>query len=104
MYGSKITKRTAKEALWLPQHGCTYACPNPFVLSAANQVNFVEVSRGARLILTTVAGDIVRHWINDTGKDIFWDGTNESGNPVSSGTYLWYIEDTDIKGKLIVVR
>ncbi len=82
----------------------TYAYPNPFVLSAASQVSFVEVAQGARLILTTVAGDIVRHWINDSGNEIIWDGTNESGNPISSGTYLWYVEDTDIRGKLIVVR
>jgi hypothetical protein len=52
----------------------------------------------------TISGDPIRIWTNLTGSDIQWDGTNETGSVVSSGVYLWYLSNSDIKGKLIVVR
>ncbi len=51
-----------------------------------------------------VSGNVVKRWANNNGEDIHWDGTNESGNPVASGTYLWFVENTDQKGKLIILR
>jgi len=35
---------------------------------------------------------------------MYWNRNNESGDPVASGVYLWYIEGTSFKGKLIVIR
>jgi hypothetical protein len=81
-----------------------HAFPNPFVPDDHGAVSFTEVTPGVNLVIITISGDIVRRWVNASGDDILWDGTNASGNPVSSGTYLWFVEDTDIKGKLIVIR
>ena len=82
----------------------THAYPNPYLMSAGVPVTFTEIPSGANLVLMTVSGDVVRRWQNLNGEDIQWDGNNDSGNRVASGTYLWYIEDSDAKGKLVVVR
>jgi len=81
-----------------------YAYPNPFRMSEATQVTFTEIPAGSNLRLLTVSGGEVRRWSNNTGDDIVWDGTNKSGHPVGSDTYLWFVEGTDMQGKLVVIR
>jgi len=58
----------------------------------------------ANLLLMTVSGTMVRQWTGITSGTVTWDGTNESGNPVASSTYLWFVEGTNSKGKLVVQR
>ena len=82
----------------------THAYPNPFVMTASPQTTFTELPSGSSLTLMSVTGEPIRTWSNLTGSDIQWDGTNEAGSTVSSGMYLWYVSNSDIKGKLIVVR
>ena len=81
-----------------------HAYPNPFMSSSMDEVIFAEIPSGSDLVLMQVSGSVVRRWDNNNGEDIHWDGTNESGSPVASGTYLWFVKNTDQKGKLIVLR
>ena len=82
----------------------TKAYPNPFRLAEGSQVTFTGVPAGSNLILLTSSGDMVRRWPGTTGSDIIWNGRNDSGQDVASGIYLWYVESSEIKGKLIVIR
>jgi len=81
-----------------------HAYPNPFVMNASPKTTFTEVPSGSTLTLMTISGEPIRTWSNLTGSDVQWDGKNEAGSTVSSGMYLWYVSNSDIKGKLIVVR
>jgi predicted membrane-bound dolichyl-phosphate-mannose-protein mannosyltransferase len=67
-------------------------------------VTFVSVPIHANLLILTASGNVVRQWVDDSGEDIIWDGTNQSGNAVASGVYLWFVEGTDVSGKLVVIR
>jgi len=82
----------------------THVFPNPFRLADASEATFTDVPSGAELYLMTVSGREIRTWNNTTGSDITWDGTNEAGSPVGSDTYLWFVNGTDIGGKLILIR
>jgi len=81
-----------------------FAYPNPLRLSTDSEIRFANVPLNANLTIMTVSGDIVRELSNDGAAEVVWDGRNQSGNLVASGTYLWFIEDTGTKGKLIVIR
>ncbi len=78
--------------------------PNPFRPSAAPAATFTDLPAGSELVLLTVSGEPVRHWSGLTGADVTWDGTNEMGHPVATGTYLWYVADAQVSGKVIVIR
>jgi hypothetical protein len=81
-----------------------HAYPNPFRLSDGVEVTFVEVPQGSDLILTSVSGTIIRRWTDIGSTAPTWDGANESGHQVASGTYLWFVENADLSGKLVVIR
>ncbi len=78
--------------------------PNPAKLAQNPMITFTDLPEGANLILLTMTGEQIRYWTDITGGEIQWDGTNASGNQVASGTYLWYVTESDIKGKLVVIR
>jgi phosphodiesterase/alkaline phosphatase D-like protein len=78
--------------------------PNPFRSETQPNVTFTELPQGADLVLMSVSGATVRQWSNLSSDQLTWDGTNESGNKVASGTYLWYLRGSDAKGKLVVIR
>jgi hypothetical protein len=82
----------------------THPYPNPFRPTAATAATFTDLPAGSELVLLTASGEPIRHWSGLTGADVAWDGTNESGHPVASGTYLWYVNDAQMSGKLIVIR
>jgi hypothetical protein len=81
-----------------------YAYPNPFNPAENSTVTFANIPANSDLSIRSVSGYIVREWMNNSGEDILWDGTNESGNAVASGVYSWYIHGTEISGKLIIIR
>jgi phosphodiesterase/alkaline phosphatase D-like protein len=81
-----------------------HAYPNPVRFAEIAAATFTNLPIGSDLLLTTVSGSIVKRWSNLDGYDLTWNGTNESGNRVSSGTYLWYLPDTGAKGKLVVIN
>jgi len=83
----------------------TFAMPNPYRPVSDPPLIFANVPNGASLVIKTVSGnEVIRRWTNHTGGDITWNGTNSAGNQVSSQTYLWFIENTDTYGKIIVIR
>jgi hypothetical protein len=78
--------------------------PNPANLNSGVPVTFTDLPVGASLVIMTVSGDMVRRWTDLTGADVIWDGKNESGSKIAAGTYLWFIEDSDMSGKIIIIR
>jgi hypothetical protein len=82
----------------------THVYPNPFDVSVASNAVFTDIPAGSDFVLLSVSGTIVREWNNISESELSWDGTNESGNPVGAGTYLWFVENSDIKGKIVVIR
>jgi hypothetical protein len=82
----------------------TFLYPNPFRLSETSQVIFSGVPQGGTVLILTVSGEFVRRLVNESGGELQWDGSNESGNTVASGTYLWYVENGSDKGKIIVIN
>lgn len=81
-----------------------FAYPNPLRLSTDTEIRFVNVPLNGNITIMTVSGDVVRELVNQGEAEVIWDGHNQSGNLVASGTYLWFIENTGTKGKLIVVH
>ena len=81
-----------------------YAYPNPFRPAAASAVTFANIPPDTDLLICSTSGDVVMRWSNNTGEDILWYGTNQSGHAVASGVYLWYILGTEMNGKVIVRR
>jgi len=82
----------------------THAYPNPVCFTDIPTATFTDLPSDGELLLTSISGSVIRQWSDLTGQDIVWDGTNESGNRVSSGIYLWYVPTSGAKGKLIVVN
>ncbi|MCK5127040.1 MAG: right-handed parallel beta-helix repeat-containing protein [candidate division Zixibacteria bacterium] len=82
----------------------THAYPNPFDRSRSDAATFTELPNSGDIIVMTVSGSTIRYLTNNNGRDISWDGTNQDGQPVASGTYLWFVEGTDINGKIVVTR
>jgi hypothetical protein len=82
----------------------THVYPNPFDPGIHETATFTELPENSNLIIMTVSGSTVKQWSNVTGGEVTWNGENEAGNIVASGTYLWYIEDTGVRGKIIVLR
>ncbi|MCX6829825.1 MAG: fibronectin type III domain-containing protein [candidate division Zixibacteria bacterium] len=78
--------------------------PNPFKINETENVTFTEIPEGSNLTLMSVSGATVRQWSNLPAADLTWDGTNDSGSKVASGTYLWYLEGSDIGGKLVLIH
>jgi len=82
-----------------------HAYPNPFRPGSGNDLTFRGIPAHSNLTIMTVSGQVVRHWIDVGGEvTVQWNGLNAAGSPVASGVYMWYIEGTDLKGKLIVIR
>jgi hypothetical protein len=81
-----------------------HAYPNPVRFAEIDGATFTDLPAGSDLLLTTVSGSVVKRWANLDGYDVIWDGTNESGHRVASGTYLWYLPSTGAKGKLVVIN
>lgn len=81
----------------------TFAYPNPFSISLAGQVTFADVPQGSNLLITSVSGEVIKRWTNLPAGDVTWTGQNESGNRVAPGTYMWYLEDSATRGKIVVL-
>lgn len=82
----------------------TYAFPNPFYVGQTNRVTFANIPSGSTLSLISISGELIRQWPNINSGTAEWDGTNGDGHPVAGEKYLWYIDGTDIKGKIILIR
>lgn len=81
-----------------------FAFPTTVNLSAGGSATITNLSAGANIIIVSVSGEPIRRWTSLTGESVVWDGKNQDGQQVASGVYLWHVENSDHKGKLIVVR
>ncbi|MEP0828063.1 MAG: hypothetical protein HRF51_06030 [bacterium] len=81
-----------------------HAYPNPFKPSRGQVATFTEIPESSSLMIMSVSGAIIRQFTNIIGGEVTWDGKNSDGNPVASGSYLWQIEGTDMRGKILLIR
>ena len=86
------------------------AGPNPFVIGNGNNFAISELSDDVSVKFMTENGMIVRHISRDEilGAFLSWDGTNDNGDYVASGIYIYviYNEETGLNrvGKVAVIR
>jgi len=78
-----------------------FAYPNPVRFSQDGYVTFQLPDEATDLMIQTVSGETVLVKKNVSG-DWQWDGRNSAGNPISVGTYLWYVSINGQHGKLVV--
>lgn len=90
--------------VYLPTTESPKAYPNPFYPAQAESVTFTPILPGKAVTLMSPSGSIIRRWPYVETTTLVWDGTNQSGSPVASGVYLWFVEDSDIQGKIVVIR
>jgi len=84
-------------------HDSPHPYPNPYNPSSGTILSFTNVPDGSNLTIITVSGGVIRKWENTFG-DVRWNGRDDSNNMVASGVYLWYIENSDNRGKIVVRR
>ncbi len=81
------------------------AFPNPFRVSSDIRVSFAVPPNlqgsNATIKIFTLTGSLVR-----TLKGLTWDGKNESGNPVATGTYVFLVSSDagNATGRVAVIR
>ena len=81
----------------------TIAFPNPFIIRGGEDVLSFNYDGEAEVRIFTANGEIVR--ITDI--NIPWDGTNQQGQNVASGVYLYLLtaEDGTVgRGKILLIR
>lgn len=83
--------------------------PNPF--NPETRIQYAIPGRDwVRMSIFDLRGQLVRILINAVQEPgdhaVFWNGANDSGQPVASGTYIYVIEAGDFKatGKMILIR
>jgi len=74
--------------------------PNPFHLNIDKSVKFRPV--GFQIKIYSISGELVKILQNTESE---WDGKNDNGQPVASGTYIYLAEGNNIKktGKVAVI-
>jgi ligand-binding sensor domain-containing protein len=82
--------------------------PNPFIVPASTPLTVDGLIYASSIKVLTINGDLVKNVSCPCGRVGFWDGTNESGEPVATGVYfvVAYGEDGAkvAIGKLAVLR
>ncbi len=101
---ARMSGREYSPSMYFDLRTPVYLYPNPVNLNDGGQVTFVSLPDGSSLLVTSMSGETVRRWPTVAGGDLVWDGRNESGNRISSGVYLWYLEGSDTKGKIVIVE
>jgi len=85
-----------------------YAFPVPFIPSRGdNDITFTDISPLCTIKIYTLNGELVGTIEHTSGSTIHsWDVTNDRGDRLASGVYLYLIKnDKDKKkGKLIIIR
>jgi ligand-binding sensor domain-containing protein len=80
------------------------AFPNPYVIRSSSDIVQFNFGRPGNLRIYTIAGELV---YEEFRVNLRWNGLNQNGEPVASGTYLFVINDDDgnvSKGKFLLVR
>jgi hypothetical protein len=82
--------------------------PNPWRSDRgyAQQVTFALLTGNTTLKIFTVSGHLIKT-LNTSNASVTWDLTNDSGDKVASGIYLYLITDSQgdkVKGKVAVIK
>ena len=81
--------------------------PNPWRAARGDgSITFDQMSANSTVKIFTVSGRLART-LSATGGSVLWDLTNDSGEKVASGLYLYLITDNEgnkSHGKLAVIR
>ena len=85
----------------------THVWPNPFnpLYAVWGKLKVDCLPVGARVSFYTLSGERVRT-LGESGGLVEWDGRNESGTPVSAGTYYYVIQNGSNvlrRGKILVI-
>jgi ligand-binding sensor domain-containing protein len=83
--------------------------PSPFVLkNSANKLTIDGLISNSEIKVITIYGKLVKQILSPGGRVAFWDGTDSSGNLVSSGVYLIVAYDQEgnsvVTGKIAVLH
>jgi len=88
-----------------------HAYPVPFIPSNGHQqITFTRLPSRATIEIFTISGELVKkleHSSPGTDRLSWFPVTNESGNPVASGVYIWVATDQAKKskiGKLMIIK
>jgi hypothetical protein len=87
----------------------SYLYPNPVRISLGhNKVTFENLTNNVIIRIFKTNGDLIRE-INatDTNGAVIWNLTNDNGNKVASGIYIYLITNDSsqkFKGKLAIIR
>ncbi len=89
-----------------PEYGERMYCfPNPWVMNSGQPLKFSNLGIDESAIkIFTLHGELVKKL---TGQgDAYWDGTNENGEKVAAGIYIYCLENSQIvkKGKFAVLK
>ena len=86
--------------------GDVHLSPNPYKASKHDQVVFHNLPQNANIQVLSVSGEVVKEFNNVEEMDQSWDVTNDQGQPLSSGVYLFYVTSPGNRssGKLAVIR
>ena len=85
------------------------AFPNPF--NPSTTLNYyLPINASVRLIIYDLVGNVIKNLVNDNqksgSKSVQWNATNNKGQPVSAGVYLYNIEAGDFRQtkKMILLK
>ncbi|MEW6103277.1 MAG: hypothetical protein AB1630_05600 [bacterium] len=94
----------------IPTPTCVKTRPNPFSLSKHQKITFWGsgvVPYDTKIKIFTLSQDLVKEIKEKKGKDeLYWDGTNERGQKVVPGIYIYTTESPKEKdkGKIIIIK
>ncbi len=83
--------------------------PNPYKPSVQGKLIIDDLSSGVTVCIFSPGGYLIRRFSDQEvfGRQIFWDGLNERGEPVSGGIYLIVQQNEGGKnriGKVALIR
>lgn len=81
-----------------------HSYPDPFRPSETPFVTFTDIPAGAILQVKTLQGETVWTSEGSDNNHITWNGQTDYGKEAAAGVYIWVVEDSDIRGKLTVIR
>jgi len=93
-----------------PDVSLVHAYPVPFIPSRGHaQIVFTSLPAGANIYVYTIAGELVKKFVNQSGTDeLQWAPVeNEAGEGLASGVYIFVAEGSDKSrktGKLMVIK
>ena len=82
--------------------------PDPYIYGEGDQeIVFIDLPAVCTIEIKTVSGDLIKTIIeNDGDGEAIWDVTNEDGEKVGSGVYLYVIKSAEGErsGKIIITK